>query len=47
MGCEGKNPREAKAVFFDDYVCALLAEAKKLEISPDEVIRMITEGAAK
>lgn len=33
--------------FFTDYINALLAEAAKLEITPDEVIRMIQEGAVK
>ena len=46
-GAKEKIRAKRRRSFFDDYVCALLAEAKKLEISPDEVIRMITEGAAK
>lgn len=46
-GAKEKIRAKRRRAFFDDYVCALLAEAKKLEITPDEIIRMITEGAGK
>lgn len=43
-GARRKLTEKRKASFFRDKVAALLDEAKKIGISPEEVIAMIREG---
>ena len=46
-GAMEKIREKRKQAFFEDYIESLLAEAKKLGISSEELVRMITEGADK
>ncbi|WP_025697157.1 GntR family transcriptional regulator [Paenibacillus durus] len=46
-GARGKLMKKRREQFFDQYVMALMQEAKKLGITVDEVADMIRKGAEK